>query len=86
MAHKSQNNLEEKLQKAGELVKVGGLYFHYKNPENLYKVVGLGIQEATDKICVMYQAQYNKKLVFVRDLDNWLAKPQEGIDRFELVT
>jgi hypothetical protein len=85
MEHKSHQILEEELQKAEKLVKVGGIYSHFKHPEKLYKVISLGVQESTDKICVVYRAEYNKKLVFVRDLDSWLEKPQENIDRFNLV-
>jgi hypothetical protein len=85
MEHKSHQILEEELQKAGKQVKVGGTYSHFKHPERLYKVVSLGVQEGTDRICVIYRAEYNKDLVFVRDLDSWLEKPKEGIDRFTLV-
>lgn len=72
MAHKNQIGLERELNQAAEMVKVGEIYSHYKNPQNHYQVIGLGVQEATDKICVIYQAQYGGKFIFVRDLDSWL--------------
>jgi hypothetical protein len=85
MNNKGHETLEDELNQAAKKVKVGGIYYHYKNPNNYYKVVGLGIQEATDKICVLYQAEYNKKLTFVRDLGSWLENPEFNVSRFSLV-
>jgi hypothetical protein len=82
---KTQEELEKELREAEKLIKVGGVYSHYKNPQNLYTVIALAIQEATNKICVIYQAEYGKKLIFVRDLDIWLSKPEthgEKVERF----
>lgn len=86
--HKSHKQIKKELREAEKKIKVGGVYSHYKNPENLYKVIGFGIQEATDKVCVIYQAEYDKKLIFVRDLDFWLEKVEvEGtlVNRFSEV-
>lgn len=69
---KSQKLLKEDLERAAKLVRVGGIYSHYKNPLNQYKVVSVAVQEATEKICVIYQALYGEKLLFVRDLDIWV--------------
>jgi hypothetical protein len=85
MPHKSHEVLEAELEEAGKLVKVGGTYFHFRSPEKLYKVIGLAIQESSESVCVIYQAEYNKKLVFVRDLDAWLKQPEDNVERFQLV-
>lgn len=85
MPHKSHLIIEKELEIAKTQVKVGGIYSHYKNPEHLVKVIALGTQEATDKLCVIYQEVANKNLVFVRDLDIWLKMPLKDIPRFKLV-
>ena len=66
-------------------MKVGGIYSHYKNPEHKVMVVAIGLQEATGRLCVIYQDIANEKLVFVRDLDVWLEEPIPGTPRFRLV-
>jgi hypothetical protein len=89
MVHlKTHEDIEIELQVAQKAVKIGGVYAHYKNAQQRYKVIALGTQEETDKICVIYQSEYGKKLIFVRDLDNWLDKPKvEGqlVERFKLI-
>jgi len=90
MAHlKSHQQLTEELKEAKKLVVIGGRYSHYKHPENTYKIVGLGIQESTDKICVFYHPEYmDDKITFVRDLDNWLETPEMNgtkVERFKLI-
>ncbi len=85
MPNKSHEELEKELAAAKGQVKIGGIYVHYKNPDAFYKVIGLGIQEATDTVCVIYQAEYNKELIFVRDLVDWMKKPSENKERFMLV-
>ena len=70
--HKNHNQLHQELEEAEKQVVVGGIYAHYKYPENTYKVINLGFIEATDSVCVIYQATYDQKLVFVRPLDSWL--------------
>ncbi len=72
--HTSQDDLQKILDQASLLVEVGGLHVHYKNPKNRYKVLHLAFTEWDDQVCVIYQAQYGKKLIFVRPLSNWLEK------------
>lgn len=89
MSHtKTFEDLEKELNEAKKAVKIGGTYSNYKSPRNLYKVVALGTQEATEKLCVIYQSEDERKLLFVRDLDNWLDKPDvDGtkVERFKLI-
>lgn len=85
--HKQQYELTDELQKASKKVKIGGYYYHYKNISNTYKVLNLAITESDDKICVIYEAQYGKKLIFVRPLESWLDKVSwqgQVIKRFTL--
>lgn len=89
MAHlKTQKILQKELEEAQKRIIIGGTYSHYKQPENHYTVVALGVQEATDKLCVIYRAEYDEKLLFVRDVDSWLSKPEvdgKYVERFVYV-
>lgn len=88
MPRKTHEEIEEELKIAATQVKVGGTYSHYKNPEHTYTVVSLAMQEATENICVIYRAEYGKKLTFVRDLHSWLENPEVNgvkVPRFKLV-
>ncbi len=87
--HKNHQQLHHELEEAHELVKVGGVYAHFKYPKNTYKVLELAVLEATSEVCVIYQATYDEKLIFVRPLSSWLETPEwEGkkVARFQLVT
>lgn len=86
--HKAQNVLIKELNEASSKVLVGGQYFHYKNPDNTYKVLQLAIMESDENVCVIYQAQYGEELIFVRPLSSWLEKVQwqeKTVKRFTLI-
>jgi len=70
--HKSQEYLKNQLDNASSLIEIGGIYSHYKNSAKHYLVMDLGIIEETEEICVIYQAKYGEKLIFVRPLSVWL--------------
>lgn len=70
--HKEQLELAQEIEHAQSLVTVGAEYRHYKSRDKVYKVIGLGFLEATDELCVIYQAQYDQKLTFLRPLPVWL--------------
>ena len=73
MTHISHDELNKKIAEAAELVNVGAIYKHYKYPERDYFVEKIAIQEATEKICVIYHdASVSSSPSFVRDLDSWL--------------
>lgn len=83
--HKAQNILVKELADASGKVAVGGQYYHYKNPDKTYKVIDLAVMEADETVCVIYQAQYDGKLVFVRPLSSWLEKVEwqgKTVNRF----
>lgn len=87
--HRPEKELSGELAAARQKVNVGSLYYHYKNPEQAYKVVSVAITEWDDKICVIYQAQYGEKLTFVRPLESWLEEVEWGgkmVSRFTLKT
>jgi len=86
--HKSHKTLLKELEEAASVVPIGSLYYHYKNPQLYYKVINLAITEADDTICVIYEAQYDDNLVFVRPLKSWLDKVEWNgttTDRFTLL-
>ncbi len=72
MAHSLLSDLQKQLQKALALVEVGGNYYHYQNDQKIYKVLNVAIQEATEKVWVIYQSIDNNQITWVRDLDKWL--------------
>ncbi len=75
--HIDQLKLAEQIKDATSVITIGALYWHYKGRDKIYQVTGLGFLEATDELCVIYQAQYGEKLIFLRPLTNWL----EQVDR-----
>jgi hypothetical protein len=86
--HKSSDELKRELAAARQQVKVGGIYAHYKQPANTYKVLDVAVEEATDEVCVIYQAQYGDKLVFTRPLKSWLEsvdKDGARVERFSQI-
>lgn len=73
MAHLSHDELNKRLAEASKQVVIGGVYRHYKYPEREYFVEKLAIQEASEKICVIYKdIAAISAPSFVRDLDSWL--------------
>lgn len=86
--HKPQSFLVDKLKKASVQVQVGGSYYHYKNPDHTYVVLNLAVMEADEEPCVIYQAQYGDRLIFVRPLKSWLDKIElenQTVSRFTLL-
>jgi len=82
---KEQIILAKEIEKAKLKVVVGAQYWHYKDRNKVYEVIGLGFLEANDELCVIYQAKYGKNLIFLRPLCIWLENVEwEGkiIPRF----
>ena len=83
--HKEQLELKKEIETAKSKVTIGAQYYHYKGQDKVYQIIGLGFLEATDELCVIYQAQYGEKLIFLRPLTIWLEKVEwEGktVSRF----
>lgn len=77
--------LNQSLITAKRRIEVGELYYHYRTPNQFYRVLAIALDEATGKPCVVYQALYGEQLVWVRDLNVWCDKVEhEGqiIPRF----
>lgn len=89
MAHRPLSDLNQDLQYAGSKVKVGGLYAHYKHPDEPYLVTGLVILEATDEVAVMYEVEESgQQVAFIRPLKSWLETVEvdgQTIPRFTAV-
>lgn len=88
MSHTSQEALQKKIENALRRIKIGQLYYHYKNPKKLYVIEFIGLLEEREEICVGYRALYGPGLLWVRDLANFLTKVDvEGkkINRFNQI-
>lgn len=87
---KSDNILVRQLAEAQEKVVVGGLYAHYKDPENKrYTVVALALDEATESPRVVYRALYGDGLTWIRtveDLTATVQTPTGEQPRFALIS
>ncbi len=85
---KSDTELSKLIDYASSSVIVGGVYSHYKNSDNKYKILHLAIIESNAEVCVVYKPQYGAKIPFVRPLSNWLEeKVIDGrkVKRFTLI-
>ena len=84
----SQDTIESKLNEAASLVQVGGTYFHFKDPNNLYKVLGICLSADSLDQMVIYQALYGVHGVWVRPISQWLEEVELGdkkVQRFTFV-
>lgn len=88
MSHLSHDELNHRISEAGKSVIIGGIYRHYKYPDRQYFVEKICIQEATQKVCILYKDIASLSAPsFVRDLDSWLETVEwEGktVPRFVL--
>ena len=66
MTHLDEKQLSRLLEKAKSKIKVGDIYFHYKNPLRQYVIDFVGLLEANEEPCVAYRALYEKKFLWVR--------------------
>ncbi len=89
MGHTTQKDLATKVAEAKLKVQVGGVYHHYRNGEQHYDVLAVVLLEETEEVCVVYQAQYGERLIWVRTISNWLdeVEDEQGnkVPRFQLV-
>lgn len=70
MGHLTPDELQSILTSAAQQVETGAMYRHYKG--QTYTVVDVAILEATDESAVVYRANYDPRLTFVRELRVWL--------------
>jgi hypothetical protein len=67
--HSPEEFLEKKLENVD--IVAGELYYHYRTPNAYYKIIAIGLDEATEDPVVVYQAQYGKNLIWTRNVNNW---------------
>ncbi|HEY4505364.1 MAG TPA: DUF1653 domain-containing protein [Candidatus Paceibacterota bacterium] len=73
MAHIPHKELQKLLDEAGQKIEVGATYYHYKHPiDQPYTVLNLAILEATEEPAVIYKAQYEGEITFIRPISEWL--------------
>lgn len=82
MAHTSADVLAEVLKDAATKVEVGARYAHYKSPDKPYTVLALALMEADEAPAVVYRADYDQNLVFVRPLAGFLEEVGDNQLRF----
>ena len=72
MAHRSQEELSQLLQKAATEVEVGARYRHFKDASKEYVVKALGILESDETVAVVYEGQYGAFGSYIRPLSSRL--------------
>ncbi|NCS32085.1 DUF1653 domain-containing protein [bacterium] len=75
MSHTSQEELQSRIHDACQRVDVSATYFHYKDIDRLkpYKIVSIALDEATEEVCVVYQAQYGERLTWIRTVQDFCS-------------
>lgn len=84
---KTQEELAAEIGRAVREVNIGGLYYHYKKPEQSYAVEFVGCLESTEEVCVGYRALYGKGILWVRKMNDFLEEVEVGgkkVKRFTL--
>ncbi len=83
--------LEEQIQLKVELehaltqVEIGAKYRHYKATHKIYTVQDLAFQEEDNQLCVIYKADYEERLTYIRPFNSWIAMVEwegETVPRF----
>lgn len=89
MEYKTYQQLRNKLYEANKnAVQVGGIYYHWKDPNTYFKVIGLGFTEWDTTPMVIYAQVDNLDVHWVRRLrgeDGWLEPANKNQTRFVLV-
>src|SRR5690606_38335112 len=84
IVHKSFDELRLDIATARELIVEGATYSHYKDPDSRYTVEGLGIDEETDEVTVIYFSNEAPDVSFVSRAKKWLT-PAGDKDRYSIV-
>lgn len=88
MTHLSKEMLKSQLEASYRIVPKESVWAHYKDPLSRYIVKELVIIEANDKVGVVYPAEDDSEIVFVRPLVEWLSEVTIGdmtVSRFSRV-
>ena len=85
----SKKALEKIYKDATEAVVCGSIYFHYKNPEVKYVIVGHSISTETLQPMVIYgELAHDTEFVWSRPVSQWFEKVEvdgQAVDRFTFV-
>jgi hypothetical protein len=85
MGYRETIDLLEQLSLAKKEVEVGSFYVHYRAKDKKYKVIGLGLLEASEEPAVIYERE---GVVWIRAISSWLDKVEcegEMVSRFQKV-
>lgn len=79
------HSFADMIKKAGNRVKVGAVYHHYRDPVKYYRVERLAIDAVEEKVVVIYCSYNNhEQMTWVRSLESWL-EIVDGEPRFSRV-
>jgi len=82
--HRSYEELGQALDAAAEIVEIGGLFAHYKDPASRDRVLGLTVLEASDEVAVRYVSLDHEEVEFTRPLVSWMESV-DGSPRYTQV-
>lgn len=78
MSHKRITSMYLKNVIQSSNIKIGGLYYHYKNPSAPYMVLNVGLQENSHQPMVIYCPINDPKLIWIRPVSEWNQKITDG--------
>ena len=85
--------LAKRVQGAEVKLQPGSLWYHWRDPDQHYQVVRVGIDEATEQLVVVYEMLFESKtIVWIRPLrgpEGWLTPiKHDGVEipRFQRVS
>ncbi len=84
--HKSEDEIMEEINAAAKLIEIGATYAHYKDRAKTYKPLSFATLEVNNDLCVIYRAEYGKKLVFARPVNVWLDELEYNGERVKRFT
>ncbi len=77
------------LEKLKTQIPLGARYFHYKNPNQFYTIISHGIIEATEEPGIIYRAEYDTQIIWIRPASVFLEEVEwEGkkVPRFTRIS
>ena len=77
MSHTESSVLAARLKEAEAVIEIGAHYAHYKHPEALYVICGLGLIEENEEVAVIYQQVAGDHLTFIRPLSSFTAEVEQ---------
>lgn len=70
-------------------IPIGARFVHYKNPAHTYRVIALAVIEATLEPAVVYQAEYDPEINWIRPATVFLEMVEwngEMVPRFKRIS